>query len=27
VLYDLRREGHCYIKYEVKQSCFHVTAW
>ena len=27
VLYDLRREGHCYVKYEVKQSCFHVTAW
>ncbi len=27
VLYDLRNEGHCYVKYEVKQSCFHVTAW
>ncbi|MBO7317377.1 MAG: hypothetical protein J6U43_01475 [Bacteroidales bacterium] len=27
VLYDLRREGRCYIKYEVKQSCFHVTIW
>ncbi|MBR3951634.1 MAG: hypothetical protein IKJ79_07030 [Bacteroidaceae bacterium] len=27
VLYDLRHEGHCYVKYEVKQSCFHVTAW
>ncbi len=27
VLYDMRREGRCYVKYEVKQSCFHVTAW
>lgn len=27
VLYDLRNEGHCYVKYEVKQSCFHITAW
>ena len=27
VLYDMRREGHCYVKYEVKQSCFHVTTW
>lgn len=27
VLYDLRRQGRCYVKYEVKQSCFHVTAW
>ena len=27
VLYDLRREGRCYVKYEVKQSCFHVTMW
>lgn len=26
VLYDLRAQGHCYVKYEVKQSCFHITA-
>lgn len=26
VLYDLREAGHCYVKYEVKQSCFHITA-
>lgn len=26
VLYDLRSEGRCYVKYEVKQSCFHITA-
>lgn len=26
VLYDLRAMGHCYVKYEVKQSCFHITA-
>lgn len=25
VLYDLREAGHCYVKYEVKQSCFHIT--
>ena len=25
VLDDLRREGRCYIKYEVKQPCFHIT--
>lgn len=25
VLYDLRAKGHCYIKYEVRQGCFHVT--
>ncbi len=25
VLYDLRKEGRCYVKYEVKQSCFHIT--
>ena len=27
VLYDMRKNNHCYIKYEVKQSCFHVTVW
>lgn len=26
VLYNLRNEGRCYVKYEVKQSCFHITA-
>lgn len=25
VLRDLRVEGRCYIKYEVKQPCFHIT--
>ncbi len=25
VLRDLREEGRCYIKYEVKQGCFHIT--
>jgi hypothetical protein len=25
VLYDLRSQGRCYVMYEVKQSCFHVT--
>ena len=25
VLNDMRRQGRCYIKYEVKQSCFHIT--
>jgi hypothetical protein len=25
VLYDLRLEGKCYIKYERKQGCFHLT--
>lgn len=25
VLNDLRNEGRCYVKYEVKQSCFHIT--
>ena len=25
VLRDLRQEGHCYVKYEVKQGCFHIT--
>ena len=26
VLRDLRKEKKCYVKYEVKQGCFHVTA-
>lgn len=26
VLYDQRMLGTCYVKYEVKQGCFHVTA-
>lgn len=26
VLRDLRREESCYIKYELKQGCFHITA-
>lgn len=26
VLYDLRKEGRCLVKYEVKTGCFHVTA-
>lgn len=25
VLRDLRKEGRCFIKYEVKQGCFHIT--
>ena len=25
VLDDLRREGRCWVKYEVKQGCFHMT--
>ena len=25
VLNDMRKQGRCYIKYEVKQSCFHIT--
>ena len=25
VLYDLREEGRCYVKYEHKQGCFHIT--
>ena len=24
-LYDMQRQGYCYVKYEVKQPCFHVT--
>lgn len=26
VLRDVRRQGRCHIKYEVKQGCFHITA-
>ena len=26
VLRDLREEGSCYVKYEFKQPCFHITA-
>ncbi len=26
VLYDLRQAGRCYVKYEKKQGCFHITA-
>ncbi|MBD5258066.1 MAG: hypothetical protein HDS52_05200 [Barnesiella sp.] len=26
VLNDLKRRGRCYIKYERKQACFHITA-
>ena len=25
VLRDLRQEGRCYVKHEVKQGCFHIT--
>ena len=25
VLRDLRKEDKCYIKYELKQGCFHIT--
>lgn len=25
VLYDLREQGRCYVKYEFRQSCFHIT--
>lgn len=26
ILYDEREKGRCYIKFEVKQGCFHITA-
>lgn len=26
VMRDLQKEGKCYVKYEVKQGCFHITA-
>ena len=25
VLYDLRAQGRCYVKYERRQACFHLT--
>jgi len=25
ILHDLRAEGRCYVKYEARQSCFHIT--
>lgn len=25
ILYDLRQQGRCYVKYERKQGCFHIT--
>lgn len=25
VLYEMRNQGRCYVKYERKQSCFHIT--
>ena len=25
VLRDLRAQGRCYVKYEIKQACFHIT--
>ena len=26
VLKQLRNEGYCYVKYERKQRCFHITS-
>lgn len=26
VLYDLRKEHKCFVKYEIRQGCFHITA-
>ena len=26
VLRDLKQQGDCYVKYELKQGCFHITA-
>lgn len=26
VLRDLKQAGHCYVKYELKQGCFHITS-
>ena len=26
VLRDLKNAGRCYVKYEIKQACFHITA-
>ena len=25
VLQDLRKEKRCYVRYEIKQGCFHIT--
>jgi hypothetical protein len=25
VVYDLRNEGRCYVKYEKQQTCLHIT--
>ena len=25
VLRDLRKEGRCYVKFELKQACYHIT--
>ena len=25
-LRDLKKQGDCYVKYELKQGCFHITA-
>lgn len=26
VLRDLKQNGECYVKYELKQGCFHITS-
>ena len=26
ILYDMREEGKCWVKYEIKQPCFHISA-
>ena len=26
ILYDMREQGRCYVKFEFRQSCFHITA-
>ena len=26
IVYDLRREGRCYVKHERKQACLHITS-
>lgn len=26
ILYEMRKQGRCYVKFERKQSCFHITA-
>jgi hypothetical protein len=26
VLRDLKKKEKCYVKYELKQACFHITA-